>query len=79
MTSVNSGDSSPLTHVRSDGSSHMVDVSGKAVTTREAVASATLTSRADVIDRVLAGELPKGRRSASPELRASWPPNAHTS
>ena len=60
MTSVNSGDSSPLTHVRSDGSSHMVDVSGKAVTTREAVASATLTSRADVIDRVLAGELPKG-------------------
>ena len=60
MTSVNSGDSSPLTHVRSDGSSHMVDVSSKAVTTREAVASATLTSRADVIDRVLAGELPKG-------------------
>ena len=60
MTSVNSGDSSPLTHVRSDGSSHMVDVSSKAVTTREAVASATLTSRAAVIARVLSGELPKG-------------------
>ncbi len=60
MTSDKAHESADLTHVRRDGSSHMVDVSGKAVTTREASASATLTSRANVIDRILTGDLPKG-------------------
>lgn len=60
MTRNNTDANADLTHVRADGSSHMVDVSGKVVTTREASASATLTSRADVIDRILTGDLPKG-------------------
>lgn len=60
MTSDKAHESADLTHVRADGSSHMVDVSGKAVTTREASASATLASRVDVIDRILTGDLPKG-------------------
>lgn len=60
MTCNNTDANADLTHVRADGSSHMVDVSGKAVTTREASTSATLTSRIDVIDRILTGDLPKG-------------------
>ncbi|RUP85821.1 cyclic pyranopterin monophosphate synthase MoaC [Dermabacter sp. HSID17554] len=60
MTRNNTDANADLTHVRADGSSHMVDVSGKAVTTREASASATLTSRTDVVDRILTGDLPKG-------------------
>ncbi|MFI7580447.1 cyclic pyranopterin monophosphate synthase MoaC [Kocuria kalidii] len=49
-----------LTHVRADGSAHMVDVSGKAVTTREATATATLRTRPDVVEQVFAADLPKG-------------------
>jgi cyclic pyranopterin phosphate synthase len=49
-----------LTHLRDDGSAHMVDVSGKESTTRRAVAQAVLTTRADVVAAVLAGDLPKG-------------------
>jgi cyclic pyranopterin monophosphate synthase len=50
----------PLTHLRADGSAHMVDVTAKSVTTRTAVASASLVTRPDVVDRVLDGSLPKG-------------------
>lgn len=49
-----------LTHVRADGSAHMVDVSEKAVTTREATATATLRTRPDVVEQVFAADLPKG-------------------
>ena len=49
-----------LTHLRDDGSAHMVDVSGKAPSARRAVAHAVLTTRADVVEAVLAGDLPKG-------------------
>jgi cyclic pyranopterin phosphate synthase len=49
-----------LTHVREDGSAHMVDVSGKQETARRAVARAVLVTRADVVEAVLAGSLPKG-------------------
>jgi cyclic pyranopterin monophosphate synthase len=49
-----------LTHVRADGSAHMVDVSEKAVTTREATATATLSTRPDVVAQVFAADLPKG-------------------
>ena len=52
--------SSPLTHLRADGSAHMVDVTGKAVTTRTARAEAFLETRADVVERLAAGDLPKG-------------------
>jgi len=49
-----------LTHLREDGSAHMVDVSAKESTARRAVAQATLLTRADVVDAVLNGALPKG-------------------
>lgn len=51
---------SGLTHVRADGSAHMVDVTGKSETSREAVAQARLRTRADVVDLVWAADLPKG-------------------
>ena len=49
-----------LTHVRADGSAHMVDVSEKPITAREATATATLSTRADVVEQVFAADLPKG-------------------
>lgn len=49
-----------LTHVRADGTAHMVDVSGKAETTREATAQAVLATRAEVVALLVAGNLPKG-------------------
>ena len=49
-----------LTHIRDDGSAHMVDVSAKETTARRAVAQAVLTTRADVVAAVLTGDLPKG-------------------
>ncbi|MHC6220247.1 cyclic pyranopterin monophosphate synthase MoaC [Arthrobacter sp. MMS24-S77] len=49
-----------LTHLRQDGTAQMVDVSGKAVTTREATATATVHSTSEVLALLGAGELPKG-------------------
>ncbi|MDO4916538.1 MAG: cyclic pyranopterin monophosphate synthase MoaC [Rothia sp. (in: high G+C Gram-positive bacteria)] len=49
-----------LTHVREDGSAHMVDVTEKAVTTRTAIAEATVQTRPDVIEKIFAADLPKG-------------------
>ncbi|GAA0967378.1 cyclic pyranopterin monophosphate synthase MoaC [Frigoribacterium faeni] len=49
-----------LTHVRDDGTAHMVDVTAKAETTRVATAQARLTTRADVVTRLAEGSLPKG-------------------
>jgi len=49
-----------LTHLRADGSAHMVDVSEKAVTKRRAIAQAVLVTRPDVVALMLSGELPKG-------------------
>lgn len=51
---------SKLTHLREDGSAHMVDVSQKSETSRRAVARAVLVTRPDVVSAVLAGTLPKG-------------------
>lgn len=49
-----------LTHLRADGSAHMVDVTDKAVTKRTATAEAFFVTRNDVVDRLMAGDLPKG-------------------
>ncbi|QIS39749.1 cyclic pyranopterin monophosphate synthase MoaC [Clavibacter capsici] len=49
-----------LTHLRQDGSAHMVDVTDKAVTKRRAVAQAVLLTRPEVVASVIAGDLPKG-------------------
>lgn len=49
-----------LTHLRADGSAHMVDVSGKAQTSRRAIAQAVLVTTSEVVDAVISGSLPKG-------------------
>lgn len=49
-----------LSHVREDGSARMVDVTGKSVTDRQAVAAATVATRPDVIAGITNGALPKG-------------------
>ena len=49
-----------LTHLRDDGSAHMVDVSDKAVTKRTARAETFVETRPDVVERLASGELPKG-------------------
>lgn len=49
-----------LTHVRGDGSAHMVDVTGKPVTQRTAKAQAVLRTRSEVVELIGTGELPKG-------------------
>ncbi|CAG7599450.1 cyclic pyranopterin monophosphate synthase MoaC [Leucobacter soli] len=60
MTDTHPTTAPDLTHLRADGSAHMVDVTEKAVTSRTARAEATLETRADVVDRLMAGDLPKG-------------------
>lgn len=57
-----------LSHYRADGSAHMVDVSEKATTTRIATATASFLSRADVIDRIMSGDLPKGEAIATARI-----------
>lgn len=49
-----------LTHLDSAGHVHMVDVSAKTVTTRQATAVAHVELGADLLQRVLGGDLPKG-------------------
>ncbi|MGO1734793.1 MAG: cyclic pyranopterin monophosphate synthase MoaC [Leucobacter sp.] len=49
-----------LTHLRADGSAHMVDVTGKAETKRTAQAEAFLATRPDVVAQLIEGALPKG-------------------
>lgn len=51
---------SRLTHVREDGSAHMVDVSEKSESLREATAVATVLTRPDVVEAVYASDLAKG-------------------
>ena len=55
-----SGDAPALTHVRADGTAHMVDVSAKAETSREATAQAVLKTTQDVVRLLSDGNLPKG-------------------
>lgn len=52
--------SEKLTHLREDGSAHMVDVSNKAVTKRVATAQALFTTRPEVVQMLMTGNLPKG-------------------
>ena len=61
MTDRATGAPAPsLTHLRQDGSAHMVDVTDKATTKRRAVAQAVLVTRPDVVASVISGDLPKG-------------------
>jgi len=60
MDAVNAEQIPGLTHLRQDGSAQMVDVSAKAETTREATATATVRTTAEVMQLLGAGGLPKG-------------------
>lgn len=57
-----------LTHTRADGAVHMVDVSGKSVTSRLARASARVRTRPDVVALVATGGLPKGETLATARI-----------
>ena len=59
---------SDLTHLRSDGSAHMVDVTDKAITRREARAQAVLVTTPDVVARIADGTLPKGEALGTARL-----------
>ncbi|PYI37438.1 cyclic pyranopterin monophosphate synthase MoaC [Arthrobacter psychrolactophilus] len=60
MTVVTTSDTPALTHLRHDGTAAMVDVSDKAVTTREATATGTVTTTPAVMQLLGTGGLPKG-------------------
>nr|WP_186372425.1 cyclic pyranopterin monophosphate synthase MoaC [Arthrobacter woluwensis] len=60
MTQPQAGDGPQLTHVRADGSAHMVDVSAKEETTRVATAQAVLRTTTEVLRLLGEGGLPKG-------------------
>ena len=49
-----------LTHLGADGAAHMVDVSAKADTAREAVAEGRITMSAETLEAVRAGNIKKG-------------------
>ncbi len=49
-----------FTHLNDEGNARMVDVGDKAVTTRVAVAEASVHLSAEVRQRLFAGDLPKG-------------------
>ncbi|MFC8597584.1 cyclic pyranopterin monophosphate synthase MoaC [Isoptericola sp. NPDC057191] len=57
-----------LSHYRADGAAHMVDVSAKDVTRREATATAVLRTRPDVVARIATGDLPKGEAIATARI-----------
>ncbi|MGO2683698.1 cyclic pyranopterin monophosphate synthase MoaC [Microbacterium sp.] len=59
---------SDLTHLRADGSAHMVDVTDKPVTRREARAQAVLVTTAEVVSRIADGSLPKGEALGTARL-----------
>lgn len=67
-TMASSSDKVDLTHLGGDGEANMVDVSSKAVTHREACASAMIEMRADVLDALVTGSLPKGDALATARI-----------
>ncbi len=62
------GKSRGLSHVSSDGEARMVDVSEKAVTPREARASARVLCGCDVLDMIMGGTLSKGDALATARI-----------
>jgi len=53
-----------LTHIDEQGRASMVDVSSKPIVRRRAVAEARFCAAASTLDRVMAGDLPKGEALA---------------
>jgi cyclic pyranopterin phosphate synthase len=65
-----------LTHVDATGAARMVDVSGKDVSRRTAVASGRVLVSAEVVALLRGDGVPKGTPSGSPASPASWRPSA---
>jgi cyclic pyranopterin phosphate synthase len=59
-----------LTHVRADGSAHMVDVSGKEVTARQASAAGRVLLSATAVAALRSGDVPKGDALAVARIAA---------
>ncbi|MBO9624902.1 MAG: cyclic pyranopterin monophosphate synthase MoaC [Microbacterium sp.] len=57
-----------LSHLRADGSAHMVDVTDKKVTRREASAQAVLVTTPEVVAKIADGSLPKGEALGTARL-----------
>lgn len=57
-----------LSHLDESGAAHMVDVTGKDATRRTAVAAGVLRTRADVVDLITSGGLPKGDALATARI-----------
>jgi cyclic pyranopterin phosphate synthase len=57
-----------LSHLDDSGAAHMVDVTGKDATRRTAVAVGVLRTRADVVDLIATGGLPKGDALATARI-----------
>lgn len=60
MATVTAENKPQFTHLRHDGTAQMVDVSGKEETTRQATATGTVRTTAEVMKLLGAGELLKG-------------------
>ena len=58
----------PFHHLTSSGDMHMVDVSSKEITTREAIATADVTLSEAVRNALFSGDLPKGDALAAVRL-----------
>lgn len=61
---------SDLTHLSADGQAHMVDVSGKAVTSRVAVAEGRIVMPKETLDLALSGNAKKGDVFAAARIAA---------
>ena len=59
-----------LTHVRADGSAHMVDVSGKDITARQASAAGRVLLSATAVSALRSGDVPKGDALAVARIAA---------
>lgn len=57
-----------LSHLSETGEARMVDVSDKSLTTREAVATALVTTKPEILDTLLDGSLPKGDAMATARI-----------
>jgi cyclic pyranopterin phosphate synthase len=59
-----------LTHVRADGSAHMVDVSGKEITARQASAAGRVLLSPTAVSALRSGDMPKGDALAVARIAA---------
>jgi cyclic pyranopterin phosphate synthase len=61
---------SELSHLDDEGRARMIDVAGKDVTDREAVAEAVVSMTSSTVDALFSGELPKGDARAVARIAA---------